>query len=1611
MANKYIGLHPNDLNRTKYGEIVLYIEGEPAAFFSSSGDFIISGSLAIGGIANVSASISAAANAAVIDTGSFMLTGSVSGDTITFTKGDGTTFQTTITNVVSASYAFTSSYVFLAVSASYATTASYTTLAVSASSVKLSNATSDNEIKYIGFTEKVSGYDDISISTNLRFLPLTSTLSTNNFLGDLQGTASYALTASYVPAVAFDGNRPITQVLIPDLVNYNPGTSTVSDFLEQVFYPEVGFGIEIFSNDPFSIMEHARSGSYIWANTVGYDNFNPDPIAKFTANVPVSWSLQANNLLAIHPTSGSLTLKTNISGSTVYTAPSTVQGTVVATAVAGGFRTRDFTVNIIPQTEPQIQTGYFYPTVNNVFVTASGAQLGLLDVVDTTNIPYGTSSLIGSGGLDIDKFSITEYSSYFGTNSLRYRVDTTQALNSGSYLFHVTASNGYGTTYSEEITITVEENTPPIISIVNSPYTRFLADATSGSAFGSLTISDFQQGSIPPGTPKYGKGYSGTYVDRIVSASLSGTDASKFELRALVSSSTPPNFNYPHTITYGVYFREAGTAGTYNITASGFDQFGHTTVQPIANEVQVPRPAYPYQNGNFYIIESAVTGDSVTTEGSGIAGTAAIFTTDQPVSWSLQDNPTGLLAISGSTVAYVTLKGNVSGSAYQNGSFLTGTVIATNEFGLSNTTPAPFTVTVTNNVLANITADAVSQNNYYTVSGRRAGFGTVTVSDPQSYENVELISIGGPGGSFFVTSSESPAQSVTYTLSSSADLNSGSYAILFTARDGYGQITLNTYTFTVTPNNPPTVTPASFSKDISLATLGATIGQVTVSDGDSLEGLASVVLGGTDASKFDLVELSGTTTKIYALNTTEALTGGTYSISVTATDNFGHVTVQDITVSITVNAPSIPTPNGTFRIIESAVSGSSVTTATSGIAGTKAKFTTDQSVTWSLQSGAVLAISQSGELSIKIPMSGSAVYSPGSIIADRVIATNQFSAAEQFDFQVEVTDDLSPTITSTLASKNNNKTTTSTGFGTITISDPQSLGNVSLTDFNGPNVGSFTFTPGAAGSTRTYAVSSSGALNSGSYNFSVTGSDAYNQKASGSFTITVEENLPPTITYTGFSKTVAQSTNGAEVGTVLVADPQDDSIVSFTLSGPDASKFSATLDSSTATTSTYKVTTTQDLSTGTYAITGSGTDSFGLTTIAPKTVTVSPSIPDVPSKSGNFYIIESAVSGALVTTATSGIAGSQAQMTTDQSVSWSLSPGIYLYIDPNGYLSTKANISGSIKTAGSLVSATIRATNAYDEYSERLVDVDVTANAAPVLSYTGLTVNSGSASANGQTVGTVTATDPQSLDSISSIAITGGTDAAKFALALSGSTSYTKTYNINAAQDLTGGSYQIQLTATDSFNKQTVDTKTITVTSTTTAKVYVYSVKSDGDELNGQGQDTEANALEYYLGKDTSGGTYYTGGTLDRIINSGALGDSQIDNDFDGDNYGRAILLATGSLGSLNQLGSLGQLDFSDTVGKMVMLVYPNVAALDGKPIAMYDTGINGNLSNIPNSQSVIVYAENNDWKVIPAGLEAITLGSAVDGVTSFTVLYTHFLITANSKLYVLDNQDTLPSF
>lgn len=115
-----------------------------------------------------------ALNAEGFDTGSLLTTASINNATITFTKGDASTFDIEVNNVsqsISASYALTSSHAVTTVSASYALSSSY---AVSSSR---------------------------AISSSYATTALSSSYATNALSSSYALTASTAATASYVADV------------------------------------------------------------------------------------------------------------------------------------------------------------------------------------------------------------------------------------------------------------------------------------------------------------------------------------------------------------------------------------------------------------------------------------------------------------------------------------------------------------------------------------------------------------------------------------------------------------------------------------------------------------------------------------------------------------------------------------------------------------------------------------------------------------------------------------------------------------------------------------------------------------------------------------------------------------------------------------------------------------------------------------------------------------------------------------------------------------------------------------------------------------------------------------------------------------------------------------------------------------------------------------------------------------------------------------------------------------------------------------------------------------------------------------------------------------------
>ena len=154
------------------------------------------------------------------DSGSFMITGSVVGNVLTFNKGDGTTFDLTVEATASAADALvtasisdaditftkgdTSTFditvnnVANAVSASHAIISDTAVNATTSDTANEVSVTTDgaNSTRYVSFTDTTTGADKQRVDVGLTYNPFNNVLTTTTFDGDLTGNAASADVAT-----------------------------------------------------------------------------------------------------------------------------------------------------------------------------------------------------------------------------------------------------------------------------------------------------------------------------------------------------------------------------------------------------------------------------------------------------------------------------------------------------------------------------------------------------------------------------------------------------------------------------------------------------------------------------------------------------------------------------------------------------------------------------------------------------------------------------------------------------------------------------------------------------------------------------------------------------------------------------------------------------------------------------------------------------------------------------------------------------------------------------------------------------------------------------------------------------------------------------------------------------------------------------------------------------------------------------------------------------------------------------------------------------------------------------------------------------------------------
>ena len=544
-------------------------------------------------------------------------------------------------------------------------------------------------------------------------------------------------------------------------------------------------------------------------------------------------------------------------------------------------------------------------------------------------------------------------------------------------------------------------------------------------------------------------------------------------------------------------------------------------------------------------------------------------------------------------------------------------------------------------------------------------------------------------------------------------------------------------------------------------------------------------------------------------------------------------------------APSITTGNQTIE--EFRTSGSAVVT----LAGTDAE---GQSLTFSTASSYTadkVRVASGGEITLTELATSESFNTAlvggvhGHLVT--VKATDTFLASTEKDIYIIVTPNEAPkfretsvvgnvitNVTSSVNENSTNSTLIKRIFFTDAESDTITINSSSISPAGGAS--HFTITKS---STYVDITQNTGSLDYETYplyTLSLTASDEHKVAGQDSesfvtlpVSISVVDNVHPTINNQTLSSINENSSNGATVGTISATDSEGDTIEFFNfalhkleldngnvasgsyggtsqLTDPHENPFQCS--TSGVVTRRNGVFINSDL-VNEYQYRIQVRDSYN--TASNEAIVTIPITDDTPATitdnwSAGPYIKESELSGSTIKTTNYG--STQADYNANQSGTWSSSnPAIA--INSSGNLSLALNLSGSTTQSGETIGSTITFTNAFGTTTTDSLSVSVVANEAPSISFSNSTfkLNTNLATTN-TTMVSMSVSDTEN-DTPFSASLTG-TDAASLSLVYSNANS--SSIGLHAASNLTAKTYNYNVKITDSYGKsQDYNSQTFTV--------------------------------------------------------------------------------------------------------------------------------------------------------------------------------------------------------
>ncbi|HNG31486.1 MAG TPA: putative Ig domain-containing protein, partial [Blastocatellia bacterium] len=486
-------------------------------------------------------------------------------------------------------------------------------------------------------------------------------------------------------------------------------------------------------------------------------------------------------------------------------------------------------------------------------------------------------------------------------------------------------------------------------------------------------------------------------------------------------------------------------------------------------------------------------------------------------------------------------------------------------------------------------------------SAAGAAVQVATVSDSQTAAGSLTVTATTVPAGITVGSISNTSGTIRATIAADCNATLGNNTVTLTVSDG-GLTTTANFTVNVTANTPPTV---GTYANTTVATGGGIIVTPSAAPADNCS------IAGVTASAPGFTGSFSGNTSTGAVTISNAGPSGTYTVTVTVTDNCGATTQQ--TFTLTVNAAPTITAGGTFTRQQGSPAGTAVQIATVGDLETAVGSLTVAATT--VPTGITVASinNTGGTITATIAAGCNAALGPNTVT---LTVTDGGGLTATANFIVNVTANSQPTV----GTYGNQALAPGGGIIVTPSAAPADNGSIAGVTASAPG-----FTGSFSGNTSTGAVTISNAGPSGTYTVTVTVTDNCGATAQQTFTLTV--NGAPTLGPIPLS--IAQGTTTAVLANVTTVGDAETPLANLNVQ----ISANGTIFGSSATLNgvavalilppngnglvTANVTTTCAATNATFTL--KVTDAGGLSVTAPWTVTVTANTPPTLSYANQAF--------------------------------------------------------------------------------------------------------------------------------------------------------------------------------------------------------------------------------------------------------------------------------------------------------------------------------------------------------------------------------------------------------